>query len=1103
MKNPVVILVLCLCSLTNAVPLGLKKNMAIIQEQEDPMLMMATDEETRPELMISRLNLPSNATSIRADITDGFSCDNKTYGYYADVENECQIFHVCLPVTYADGKENTFRWSFICPEETVFSQEYFTCMRSEDMSIDCEESFKYYELNRNFGMIEPEEVPADEDEEEMNMEEMSRQPSLGEEETNKPSVEGVPVKKQTVKVQNSNRRKTQANRVTIEAQRKKVQPLRRLPKPVVTTTTTKPIVEESPIVEQEVERTTIKYQRLTKRPSIAAVIPEQPKPEEQKVEKEVVRQDLFAQKRKRPQIFFPSRFDTSVQADSESKPLPYLKTDIFLQKPEPEPETVVQNQAAESQAQASEINVVSVKPHDVLKPVLSEKVDAVSIEKKAPAAPVFVPIKEETQPIIEEHKSEIASLPVNIPSRVEVVEIPIQKIDEPVVAEGSAVLAKTPEVPAPQESKPIVSVSEESIKTEEVQLPAEESLLKKIIAQAAEKIVESEKPSSDEEKTSVLDSELAPLDEPEESLQNLKSVDLPKPTEPEKTVETITETKVQEQASSSDEIPSLEKSEESVDEVKPEVLLKVETPAVFEKKPEEVFIDSKLKDLSKPIVSVEESALVEDQTPEKPEEAQTVLKFNAPEPEILEPEVEKPKDITENEKLEVTEPEILEAQPEKLIEVETSASEPQVVPKSEISEVKPVEPIVEEAPVSPDMPLKDETPIVPAQPTVVEISDPQVAPQNLVEEFTQSEEKPAEVEASSSNEEVAKVVESIPEVKLELPVDTSSKPLESLIEPVKEVSPQELFSSEVQAEKSSEVLAEEKIPEVQFSESEKEATQAATDNEEAQSLILDFISSLVNSENSNFDDQSAIIKEMSSDSLPEASIPEPVVAEVEPEAEPEQAKIQSQDDQINPLYIPMMPSNEQMYQIPVQVIETPEPESVPAVSVPVAAEPKLPLSVDDVVELVKESLDAPSEKESLVQEPSNDDPISQPDSEEVKPIYHRYIELGSNLLKSEALTASDDEPVVVPTVNEDTIAEKQEASPELPKTSEKLAEPETLASKPNASSEVHAVESEKLAVVEDKPDSQLLIESPKEGRSLNRFKMDPRKRRFLFRSDAS
>lgn len=71
---------------------------------------------------LHRLSLPSNASAIRSDITDNFSCANKAYGYYADVENDCQIFHVCLPVTFGDGRERMYRWSFICPEETAFSQ---------------------------------------------------------------------------------------------------------------------------------------------------------------------------------------------------------------------------------------------------------------------------------------------------------------------------------------------------------------------------------------------------------------------------------------------------------------------------------------------------------------------------------------------------------------------------------------------------------------------------------------------------------------------------------------------------------------------------------------------------------------------------------------------------------------------------------------------------------------------------------------------------------------------------------------------------------------------------------------------------------------------
>ena len=68
------------------------------------------------------LGLPADSSSIRENIVDEFTCDARPYGYYADVANECQIFHICYPVTYADGEEEMFKWSFICPNGTIFDQ---------------------------------------------------------------------------------------------------------------------------------------------------------------------------------------------------------------------------------------------------------------------------------------------------------------------------------------------------------------------------------------------------------------------------------------------------------------------------------------------------------------------------------------------------------------------------------------------------------------------------------------------------------------------------------------------------------------------------------------------------------------------------------------------------------------------------------------------------------------------------------------------------------------------------------------------------------------------------------------------------------------------
>ncbi|XP_060808695.1 uncharacterized protein LOC106139704 [Amyelois transitella] len=98
------------------------------------------------------LNLPANATSIRENITDTFSCENRTYGYYADVDNECQLFHVCLPSQTPSGRNITYRWSFICPGETIFNQEVLVCTRPID-SIPCEESEMYYDVNDEFGKV--------------------------------------------------------------------------------------------------------------------------------------------------------------------------------------------------------------------------------------------------------------------------------------------------------------------------------------------------------------------------------------------------------------------------------------------------------------------------------------------------------------------------------------------------------------------------------------------------------------------------------------------------------------------------------------------------------------------------------------------------------------------------------------------------------------------------------------------------------------------------------------------------------------------------------------------------------------------------------------
>ena len=62
-------------------------------------------------------------------------------GYYADPEAECQVFHICT----ADGFGGLSKYSFLCPNGTVFNQNYFIC--DWWFNFDCAEAENLYSIN--------------------------------------------------------------------------------------------------------------------------------------------------------------------------------------------------------------------------------------------------------------------------------------------------------------------------------------------------------------------------------------------------------------------------------------------------------------------------------------------------------------------------------------------------------------------------------------------------------------------------------------------------------------------------------------------------------------------------------------------------------------------------------------------------------------------------------------------------------------------------------------------------------------------------------------------------------------------------------------------
>ena len=73
-----------------------------------------------------------------------FVCDGQVNGgYYADPEAECQVFHICTQ----DGAGGLSKYSFLCPNGTVFNQEYFIC--DWWFNFDCSEAEGLYSLNED------------------------------------------------------------------------------------------------------------------------------------------------------------------------------------------------------------------------------------------------------------------------------------------------------------------------------------------------------------------------------------------------------------------------------------------------------------------------------------------------------------------------------------------------------------------------------------------------------------------------------------------------------------------------------------------------------------------------------------------------------------------------------------------------------------------------------------------------------------------------------------------------------------------------------------------------------------------------------------------
>merc|ERR1719220_1390398 len=94
-------------------------------------------------LLQSIPGVPGEDYPIYSEVPEtAFSCDGQVDGgYYSDPEAECQAFHICT----ADGAGGLAKYSFLCPNGTLFNQNYFIC--DWWFNFDCSTAEELYSLN--------------------------------------------------------------------------------------------------------------------------------------------------------------------------------------------------------------------------------------------------------------------------------------------------------------------------------------------------------------------------------------------------------------------------------------------------------------------------------------------------------------------------------------------------------------------------------------------------------------------------------------------------------------------------------------------------------------------------------------------------------------------------------------------------------------------------------------------------------------------------------------------------------------------------------------------------------------------------------------------
>ena len=108
--------------------------------EEDPIEALASS--------IPGGGVPGEDFPVLSEVPDtGFLCEDQEFpGYYADTNDEagCQVFHICQDLGGQIRQD-----SFLCPNGTIFNQQYLVC--DWWFNFDCATAEEFFSVNEAIG----------------------------------------------------------------------------------------------------------------------------------------------------------------------------------------------------------------------------------------------------------------------------------------------------------------------------------------------------------------------------------------------------------------------------------------------------------------------------------------------------------------------------------------------------------------------------------------------------------------------------------------------------------------------------------------------------------------------------------------------------------------------------------------------------------------------------------------------------------------------------------------------------------------------------------------------------------------------------------------